>query len=177
MPYFTSDMECIRLCVLFILEKMTVQLNSSQLITAVTEATESGYFDVQLAISELEDKGFLASVSGRQSPIYAITPKGADTLSLMAKNIPLSMRNACEKYVEENKERILNLGYFNARSCKSPNGGYDAVLSSMENDRIVLSVVINVADPEICRKMCAAWETRSGEVYDALFDILLKDKE
>ena len=175
MAYFTNDMENIRLCVLYMLKVLNAKVTDTQLITAVTEATQMGYFDAQLAIAELEDKGFIASAPGVRGMIYAVTPAGDETLELMSKKMPRSLRKACEDYADKYRDKIMNLGYFSAHKNKNPAGGYDVFLTSMDNERIVLSIALNVADSEICEKMCDAWESRSGEIYDAIYGILLKD--
>ena len=173
MAYFANDMETINLCVLYMLKKLNAKVTAPQLITALTEATGLSYFDAQLAIAELEDKGFIASTPGVRGSQYSLSSNGNNMLFLLQTKLPRSIRSDCEEYATKYRSKILNLGFFSAYNSKNPSGGHNVFLSSMDNERIILSLQLNVADAATAEKMCKNWENCSGSVYKSVYDALL----
>lgn len=172
MPYFLNETESVKFYIMYILKLMLSRLTLPQLVTAVTEATGIGCFDIQLSLSELEHAGYIISETAPSGERYMLSPRGNRTVVLLAKSMPASSRHAIDKYVAENRERIAAMGYFSAKMRKNPAGGYDAVLSSVEDDRIMLALTINVADRTTADRICSSWENKTDKVYRALYDIL-----
>ena len=177
MSYFSSDIENTKLLVMYMLKMLFAKVSADQLITAVTECTDIGYFDAQLAISELEKGGFLATSEGAKGMVYSLTPKGSKTLVLMAKNIPLSIRTACDNYLTENRKRILDLGYFSVYAMRNKAGTYDVVMSAFEGDRTLCSIKMDVPDKETAKKITDTWNRKSGAVYHTLYAILTEEDD
>ena len=172
MPYFNNDTENVKLSVMYMLLRMQTSLTESQLITAVTEAAQANYFDVQLAVTELETLGYLATSSGAKGMRFSLTPKGFSNLALMARNMPESQRRAFDIYVSENKERLLDMEFFSAFVSKNPQGGFNAHLTSLENGRVILSLMINVPDNITAERMCRAWREKNADIYTLLYAVL-----
>ena len=175
MAYFTNDTETVKLCVMYMLKTMNGHLTLPQLITSVTEATGMRYFDVQLAIAELEDRGMLASSPSAAGTEYSVTSSGHETLVAMVKSLPASIRSSCDRYVAENRKKIMELGFFSTNSCKNPSGGVDVTLTSIEKDRTIISLTINVTDQKTADSICSSWEKKCSDVYSSVFSILTED--
>ena len=173
MPNLKNDMSNIKLCVMYMLRALATEVTAPQLTVSLIEAVDLQYFDIQLAISELEDTGQIASVAHPYGTCYGLTEKGSSTLLLKEKTIPRSMRSACEDYAFSNRLDMMRSEQMSAYSRKNPAGGYDAVLSSFDTERVVLSVVVNVPDKTISDRMCEQWQKKSHQVYSAIFDELL----
>lgn len=175
MAYFNDDIANVKLCVLYMLSKFETSATVPQITTALTEGLSLGYFDIQLAVAELEDNGFIAAVPCAYGMGYSITAKGDETLKNMGKNLPKSIRLTCDEYVHNNKLRIMQSEQYNAFTRKNPSGGYDVVLNAYDKDRLLLSVAINVADADIGKKMCNRWRDKSPEIYRIFFDVMLQE--
>lgn len=175
MPYFNDEMTKIKLCVLYMMKALDATVTAPQLTTALMESAELLYFDIQLAISELEDNALIASVPCAYGTGFNLTSKGGEALEITKMTLPRSVRDNCDEYVRSNRLKILQSEQFSAHSKKNPAGGYDVILTSFDKDRMLCSVVLNVADAAMCDKMCGRWKDRSPDIYGLLFNELLKD--
>lgn len=172
MAYFNDDLTNIRLCALYMLSIAKESLTAPQLTTALIEGAKLQYFEIQLAISELEETGCIASVVHAYGLGYTITEKGKETLALMGKNIPYSLRTSCDEYVKNNRLRIMLSEQMTAFSRKNPSGGYDVILTAFDKDRITLSLTINVATSETAEVMCREWQDKSSQIYSQIYNTL-----
>lgn len=175
MAYFNDSISNIKLCVLYMLKQLDTSVTKHLLSVSLMEAVNLPYFDILLAISELESQGNIASVHFAYGTCYGITPKGLETLSDVEKNIPKSIRTSCDEYVKTKRSDFMKMEQLSAYSRENESGGYDAVLSSIDKDGVVLTIVISVVDKKICETMCKNWEQRSHKVYNGIIDQLINE--
>lgn len=58
------------------------------------------YFELQSAIYELEEEGFLAAVPRPYGQAYCLTPKGKETLGMFVERLPQSVRDDLTDYAD-----------------------------------------------------------------------------
>ena len=173
MAYFSTDDAENRIHMLYFMRTMGAALTKTQIAAAFFENDWIGYFETVLLLDELEEKGLIAAAPCAFGQGYLLTARGDETLDMFIAQLPLSVKSACEEYVERHGESLMRMEQFFARRTQSPSGGYDVALRAFDRDRTLLSLVINLPDAQTADRVCANWEKQAVAAYSALLKALL----
>ena len=104
MAFFSDGFTKSKLMVLYFLNELSVDLTKEQIATFSAAYELIPYFELQSAIYELEEEGFLAAVPRPYGQAYCLTPKGKETLGMFVERLALRItltlaaRNCAEKH-------------------------------------------------------------------------------
>ncbi|TQY42062.1 DUF4364 family protein, partial [Clostridioides difficile] len=96
-----------KLLILYILEKIKMDLTNSQITQVVLETEMMNYFSLQQLLSQLMESKFLTTYKDSDREYYALTQRGVESLEYFFNRIPTSVTEKIDKYIDSNKENLL----------------------------------------------------------------------
>lgn len=173
MSYFSDSFTKNKLIILYVLRELGAELTREQLTTLSGERELMPYFDLQNAISELEEEGLLAAVPRVFGQAYSLTSRGRETIDMFAERLPLSLREELQEYVALSGDKVLRSAQYSSGMEKLPSGAYQITLKALEGDNEIVSLKLLLPDVEIARSACKQWKNRAGDIYRFVFASLL----
>ena len=123
MAFFSDGFTKSKLMVLYFLKELSVNLTKEQIATFSAAYELIPYFELQSAIYELEEEGFLAAVPRPYGQAYCLTPKGEETLDMFVERLPQSVRDDLTNYADACRDKLRRETQFSASSEKAGMGG------------------------------------------------------
>ncbi len=80
-----------KLLILYILEKIKMDLTNSQITQVVLETEMMNYFSLQQLLSQLMESKFLTTYKDSDREYYALTQRGVESLEYFFNRIPTSV--------------------------------------------------------------------------------------
>ncbi len=174
MAFFSAGFTKSKLMVLYFLNELSVDLTKEQIATFSAAYGLIPYFELQSAIYELEEGGFLAAVPRPYGQAYCLTPKGRETLEMFVERLPQSVRDDLTNYADDCREKLRLETQFSATSEKAGSGGaYRVTMRAMEKNGDLLQVSVLLPDHESAKRACAAWPERAHAIYACVLSELL----
>ena len=175
MAFFSDGFTKSKLMVLYFLNELSVDLTKEQIATFSAAYELIPYFELQSAIYELEEEGFLAAVPRPYGQAYCLTPKGKETLGMFVERLP---RDDLTDYADACREKLRRETQFSAASEKVGVGGaYRTTLRAMEQSGDLLQISILLPDAASAKHAAAVWPERAQAIYTAILSELLAKKE
>lgn len=174
MAFFSSGATRDKLMVLFFLDHIKMEVTRDQITSFFIEADLMPYFDIRIAVSELEEKGFIAAIPRTFGQGYCITPEGEETLSMFYEELPLSKRTAIIENADATRERMRSEKQHYTAIEDLQNGNSRVVLKAMENNRVLFDVRLLLPDHEAAKHACDVWPQRASELYLHLMQKLVE---
>ena len=103
----TEELAYHKLLILYILDKINMDLTNSQITQVVLETDMMNYFSLQQILSQLMDSKFIKPYKDSGREYYCLTQKGLETLEYFLNRIPESYAIKIDEYIKNNKERLL----------------------------------------------------------------------
>ena len=177
MAFFSDGFTKSKLMVLYFLNELSVDLTKEQIATFSAAYELIPYFELQSAIYELEEEGFLAAVPRPYGQAYCLTPKGKETLGMFVERLQ-SVRDDLTDYADACREKLRRETQFSAASEKAGVGGaYRTTLRAMEQSGDLLQISILLPDAASAKHAAAVWPERAQAIYTAILSELLAKKE
>ena len=122
-----------KLLILYILEKINMDLTNSQITQVVLETEVMNYFSLQQFLAQLMESKFLTIYEDSNKEYYTLTKKGIETLDYFLTRIPNETLLKLDDYLNVNKENLLPLN-----ADFSSINDFDAIIpiSAKENDGV-----------------------------------------
>ncbi len=168
MNYFSDGSTKNKLILLAFLEALNIEITKEQMTTAAAQYDIMPYFDLQNAIYELEEEGFIAAVPRPFGTAYCIAPKGKETISAFCETIPLSERENIAEIADMCRAKFRNETQYTHRIEKLPSGAYKVILRAIEEHGELFSVSLCFANSSSANIACQKWSESAMEIYSAL---------
>lgn len=175
MDYFSDGTTKNKLILLSFLDNLNIEITKEQITTAAAQYDLMPYFDLQNAIYELEEEGFIASVPRSFGIAYCIAPKGNETLSAFCETIPLSERENIAEAADMCRAKFKNETQYTHRIEKLPSGAYKVTLRAVEEHGELFSVSLCCASSQAANQACRNWSGSALEIYSALSSFLFNE--
>ncbi|HMM31404.1 MAG TPA: DUF4364 family protein [Clostridia bacterium] len=175
MSYFSDGFTKNKLIVLYVLREHGLELTREQFTTLAGESELMPFFELQAAVSELEEEGLIAAVPRVFGQAYTLTAMGRETIDMFAERLPLSLREELQEYVELSGGKLHRSAQYSSGTEKLPSGVYRVTLKALESDNELISLSLLMPDAQSARLACKNWENSAGEIYRFLFDRLLNE--
>ncbi|MBQ9833472.1 MAG: DUF4364 family protein [Clostridia bacterium] len=172
MNYFSDGSTKNKLILLSFLDALGIEVTKEQITTAAALYELMPYFELQNAMYELEEEGFLAAVPRAFGTAYCITPKGRDTISAFCETLPLSDRETIYENADMCRAKFRSETQYTYRMEKLPSGAYKVILRAIEEHGELFSVSMCFADSQSANKACQSWSKNALEIYSALTTFL-----
>lgn len=177
MSFFSEGFTKSKLTVLFFLKELPVNLTKNQIATFSAAYDLIPYFELQSAIYELEEEGFLAAVPRPYGQTYCLTPKGEETLEMFVERLPQSMRDRISDYADECREKLrLETQFSTSVEKVGSNGACRLTLRAMEQRGDLLQIAILLPDNATANHAASLWPDKAEIIYKTVLSELLSEK-
>lgn len=162
-----------KLMILYILSRVDFPLSNAQLTAFILEKEYTNYFNIQRAISELQDDEYIAAKTIRNSSLYLITESGNETLQFFDNLISPGIKEDIEDYLTLNKYELREEVSTPADYTQIKKGDFSVRLSVIERDTHIIDLNLSVPTEEEAVLICNKWSEKSSDVYAYLMSALL----
>ncbi len=160
-----------KLVILSIIDKLG-RLSSQQVLRFAVENDIMGYFDMQMALTDMASAKLLSETPSEFGILYEMTPQGRDTYNMFIKSVPYSRRTQIAELAPTWKERFRKESQVLSEWNKSPDGEYIVNLRVHEHGVMLVDIKISVPEKEQAKHLAAAWELRADRVFEQMIKTL-----
>jgi len=161
-----------KLIVLYMLNKVSFPLSSSQIGDFILEKDYTNFLTLQQVFSDLKENNLIASKTVRNRTLFSITEEGMNTLSYFQNRISDAIKTDVLEYLRENEMELRNEVSILSDYYKSTNGEYEAHLWAKDRDTELVSIKLTVPTEEIAASICAKWQDKNQQIYQYLTEQL-----
>ena len=172
MPFFADGFTKDKIIVMYALKKLGVEPTKEQLTTFFGSFDLMPFFELQSAVYELEENGFIAAVPRPYGQAYCLTANGNETLEMFAQRVPHSQRARIDECADVYRETLRRQTQYSANMERTARGTYNVVLRAMEKGGELLRVEILLPDEKSAKKACDVWPERAEAIYASVLSEL-----
>lgn len=166
----------IKLTILYILKRVDAPVSNSQITNYMLENDFTDYFTLQSLMGELIDDGFVWSRTVRNRTFYSLSDSGRESFKALSSELSQKIRDDADEYIKKNSMKIREESDIGSTFVETSLGTYDVDLYIDEAGERIFEIGIVVADREKAKRMCAAWQKKSEELYPLVLEKLLGKK-
>lgn len=157
-----------KLLVLYMLNRVSFPLTQAQIYDFLLERNYVNFMNLQRAITELVDTGFVTARSNHNRTYLTITAEGQETLSFFKNRIDTSFKQEIDDFFNANQYKLRNETSVLADYNKVLSGDYEVHLTAKEKDVTVVNVTLSVPNEETAEAVCLNWKKKNQEIYQYL---------
>lgn len=161
-----------KLIVLYMLNKVSFPLSSSQISDFILEKDYTNFLTLQQVFSDLKENSLIASKTVRNRTLFSITEDGMNTLSYFQNRISDAIKEDVIEYLRQNEMELRNEVSILSDYYKSTNGEYEAHLWAKDRDSELVSIKLTVPTEEIASSICTKWQEKNQQIYQYLTEQL-----
>ena len=165
---FQDPLTLYKLIVLYMLNKVSFPLSSSQIGDFILEKDYTNFLTLQQVFSDLKENNLIASKTVRNRTLFSITEEGMSTLSYFQNRISDDIKKDIIEYLRQNEMELRNEVSVLADYYKSTGGEYEAHLWAKDRDSELVSIKLTVPTEEIAASICTKWQDKSQQIYQYL---------
>lgn len=165
-----------KLLILYILDKINIDLTNSQITQVVLETDIMNYFSLQEILSELVEAKFLNTYKEARKEYYCITQRGFETLDSLIDKIPQDIGSKISNYIKKNKQKILSDTEIVANFKKQSKFEFVVNLKVIENRTDLINLSLNVSSEKQAMLICNNWKKNASFMYAEIIQSLISEK-
>lgn len=162
-----------KLIILYLLKQAGFSLTSIQITNFILKEGYTNFFQVQQALAELKEDGFIRCGTTRTYTICRLTPSGDETIRLFESDISDSIKKDIRNYCREQNLELLDETSLTADYYCNDANDYVACCHIRENNQYLLELSFSVPSEEEAEAICAHWREHSQEAYAYLVKLLM----
>ena len=147
------------------LNRVSFPLTQAQIYDFLLERNYVNFMNLQRAITDLVDTGFVTAQSKHN---LTITAEGQETLSFFKNRIDTSFKQEIDKFLSANQFKLRNETSVLADYNKVLSGDYEVHLTAKEKDVTVVEVTLSVPNEETAEAVCLNWKKKNQDIYQYL---------
>lgn len=159
-----------KLILLYLLEKLNIELSNLQIIKIALENSLMNYFFLQHYIDELVSMGMINIKIIENKKLYSITTKGKQSLSFFNNKIPISTRSRIDKAVYEIRKKIKNETLITADYITESENEFIVMLGIHEDGFPLMDLKLTVGTKKDAVNICDNWKNNSQFIYSQILD-------
>ena len=164
-----------KLLILYILDKIKMDLTNSQITQVILETEMMNYFSLQQLLSQLMESKFLTIYKDSNREYYSLTQKGLETLEYFLSRIPENITKKIDEYITTNKENLLADTQVKSSFVKQSNNEFIVNLRVIENQANLIDLNLNVSSEKQAKLICNNWKNNASYMYAEVIDLLIRD--
>ena len=164
-----------KLIILYILDKIKMDLTNSQITQVVLETEIMNYFSLQQFLSQLMESKFLTTYKESNREYYSLTQKGLEILEYFLARIPANSTIKIDEYILNNKESLLSDTQVKSSFVKQSDNEFIVNLRVIENQTNLIDLNLNVSSEKQAKLICNNWKNNASYMYAEVIDLLIKD--
>jgi hypothetical protein len=131
------------------------------------------YMTLTEVLSDLVQANFVYKDNNTKTGYYKITSEGRDCLNYFYMKIPSSTRKEIDSYIRKNRQEYKRRQEYFKDYFKNNDGSYSVILKILEPMGAKLELKLNVSNRNEAKKVFNKWNDSAGEVYGALYNLLI----
>ncbi len=176
MPYFADEFVYNRLIVLYLIDRLHIEITADVLYRVMAENGCMNFFDFYTTLYELESDGYVLSVDRACGRVYLLSPSGQEALKLFEETVPYSQRAQMAEYAKTHAEALrIELQY--AAHIEHIGNGYRVQLKVFDRNTVAFEVSLVLPDSRTANLARKNWPHVAPEIYPLLFDRLTRDPD
>lgn len=164
-----------KLLILYILNKINMDLTNSQITQVVLETEMINYFSLQQFLSQLMESKFLATYKDSDREYYSLTQRGLEILEYFLSRIPQDITKKVDEYILNNKESLLSDTQVKSSFVKQSDHEFIVNLRVIENQSNLIDLNLNVSSEKQANLICNNWKKNASYMYAEVIDLLIRD--
>ena len=160
-----------KLLILYILDKINMDLTNSQITQVVLETEMMNYFSLQQFLSQLMESKFLTTYK----EYYSLTQKGLEILEYFLSRIPEDVTKKIDDYITLNKQSLLSDTEVKSSFIQQNNNEFIVNLRVIENQSNLIDLNLNVSSEKQAQQICNNWKKNASYMYAEIIDLLIKE--
>ncbi len=161
-----------KLIVLYMLNKVSFPLSSSQIGDFILEKDYTNFLTLQQVFSDLKENNLIAAKTVRNRTLFSITEEGMNTLSYFENRISDAIKEDIVSYFREHEMELRNEVSVLSDYYRASNGEYEAHLWAKDRNTELVSIKLTVPTEEIASSICTKWQDKNQEIYQYLTEQL-----
>lgn len=157
-----------KLLVLYMLNQVSFPLTQAQIYDFLLDRNYVNYMNLQQAITELVDTGFVTARSRHNRTYLTITAEGQKTLAFFKTRIDTSIKKDIDTFLNANQFKLRNETSVSTDYSKVLSGEYEVYLTAKEKDVTVVKITLSVPNQETAETVCANWQKKNQNIYQYL---------
>ena len=168
-----TEINTVKLCVLFALENAGIALTRHQLDTLLVEKLQLHYFDVSLAVANLLSAKLIEELETSAGRALRLLQAGRRVIAELAPTLPKRLYKALQEYFAEHGDALRLEAQTGADYRCIAHSQYLADLWISEGSIEILRVRLNVPTAEEAKTLCTRWRKNAPELYAHILTTLL----
>ena len=164
-----------KLLILYILEKINMDLTNSQITQVVLETEMMNYFSLQQFLSQLMESKFLTTYKESDREYYSLTQKGLEILEYFLSRISEDVTKKIDEYISLNKKNLLSDTEVKSSFIQQNDNEFIVNLKVIENQSNLIDLNLNVSSEKQAQKICNNWKRNASYMYAEIIDLLIKE--
>ena len=157
-----------KILVLYMLNRVSFPLTQAQIYDFMLERNYVNFMNLQRAITELVDTGFVTARSRHNRTYLTITAEGRETLDFFKSRIDSSIRKDIDDFLGANQFKLRNETSVFTDYNKVLSGDYEVHLTVKEKDATVVEITLSVPNKETAEAVCTNWQKKNQDLYQYL---------
>ena len=157
-----------KILVLYMLNRVSFPLTQAQIYDFMLERNYVNFMNLQRAITELVDTGFVTARSRHNRTYLTITAEGRETLDFFKSRIDSSIRKDIDDFLGANQFKLRNETSVSTDYRKVLSGDYEVHLTVKEKDTTVVEITLSVPNTETAEAVCTNWQKKNQDLYQYL---------
>ncbi|MGL5329095.1 MAG: DUF4364 family protein [Peptostreptococcaceae bacterium] len=164
-----------KLLILYILDRINMDLTNSQITQVVLETEMMNYFSLQQILSQLMESKFVITYKDEDREYYSLTKKGIETLEYFFARIPENSTKKVDEYISTNKENLLADTQVKSSFVKQSDNEFIVNLRVIENQCNLIDLNLNVSSEKQAQLICNNWKNNASDMYAEVIDLLIRN--
>ena len=164
-----------KLLILYILDKINMDLTNSQITQVVLETEMMNYFPLQQFLSQLMESKFLTTYKESDREYYSLTQKGLEILEYFLSRISEDVTKKIDEYISLNKKNLLSDTEVKSSFIQQNDNEFIVNLKVIENQSNLIDLNLNVSSEKQAQKICNNWKRNASYMYAEIIDLLIKE--
>ena len=164
-----------KLLILYILDKINMDLTNSQITQVVLETEMMNYFSLQQFLSQLMESKFLTTYKESDREYYSLTQKGLEILEYFLSRISEDVTKKIDEYISLNKKNLLSDTEVKSSFIQQNDNEFIVNLRVIENQSNLIDLNLNVSSEKQASLICNNWRKNASYMYAEIIDLLIRD--
>jgi predicted transcriptional regulator len=164
-----------KLLILYILNKINMDLTNSQITQVVLDTEVINYFSLQQFLSQLMESKFLTTYKESDREYYSLTQKGLEILEYFLSRISEDVTKKIDEYISVNKKSLLSDTEVKSSFIQQNDNEFIVNLKVIENQSNLIDLNLNVSSEKQAQKICNNWKRNASYMYAEIIDLLIKE--
>lgn len=171
----TTELAQSKLLLLYILEKIDLPMDNSQITQFVLENNYMNYFLTQQYLSELIDSNFIEIVDNNNNikKFYTLSDTGKSALTYFDNRIPEKLKEEIDVKYKKKKKQLINETQILADYYKKTESQYIVELKVIERDIDLFNLALNVVSNKQAKQICDNWKKNPDQIYQKILHLLI----